>query len=133
MDKSANFLCEIGTEEIPAGYIPAALKSIEEYLKKNFTEQRIDFNDINIYATPRRIAIMISSLGETQRKEEVEVKGPSIKAAYDADGKPTKALEGFLRGNDVKLEDVVNKKTDKGEYIYATKKLDSKNTVFLVC
>ncbi|HPQ54189.1 MAG TPA: glycine--tRNA ligase subunit beta [Spirochaetota bacterium] len=122
MLKNANFLCEIGTEEIPAGYLPPAIQSIETMLRQKFEEHRIDFDMVKVMATPRRLVAAVSGVAATQRDEEVEVKGPSAKAAYGADGAPSKALEGFLRGNGLELSNVYTVTTDKGDYIYGKKR-----------
>jgi len=132
MLKNANFLCEIGTEEIPAGYIPAASASLKNIINEKLTDARVDFSGIEVYATPRRFAIMISDLAESQRSETVELKGPSAQAAYDAQGNPTKALQGFLKGNGIEPGDVAVKETDKGSYIFASKKLESGRTVEII-
>jgi len=128
MLKDANFLCEIGTEEIPAGYMPPAIDSINKIFTENLNNNRIDFNEIEVLATPRRIAVLVSGLADSQRAEEVEVRGPSAKAAYDSDGNPTKALEGFLKGNDISAEDVYTKDLGKGDYVFANRKLESRKT-----
>ncbi len=132
MLKNANFLCEIGTEEIPAGYLPPAIEAIKKLFDKQLNEKRIDAGTIEVFATPRRIAILIENLSDAQKDEIVEMKGPSKKAAYDAEGNPTKALQGFLKGNGLDIEDVSSRETDKGEYIFAEKKLDSKPTAVII-
>ncbi len=132
MLKNANFLCEIGTEEIPAGYIPVAAASLKSIMNERLTDARIDFSGIEVYATPRRFAILVSDLSESQRSEVVELKGPSAQAAYDAQGNPTKALQGFLKGNGLEPGDVAVKETDKGSYVFASKKLESGKTVDII-
>ncbi|HOP63702.1 MAG TPA: glycine--tRNA ligase subunit beta [Spirochaetota bacterium] len=132
MLKNANFLCEIGTEEIPAGYIPAAVKSLKTVMTDRFRDERIDFSEIEVYATPRRFAVLISGLAENQRSETVELKGPSAKAAYDQEGAPTKALQGFLKGNGLEPGDVEARDTEKGSYVFASKKLESGKTVDII-
>lgn len=132
MIKDANFLCEIGTEEIPAGYIPPALSAIKNILSDKLKESRIEYTDIHVFATPRRITIFVLNLSDKQLEEEVEIKGPPLKAAYDKDKKPTRALEGFLKGNSIDLKDIFTVETDKGEYIYARKKLESSDTVDII-
>ena len=117
-----HFLCEIGTEEIPAGYILPAVQAIEKMVKDRLAGERIDFSEVQVLATPRRFAIMASGMAATQREEEVELKGPAAKAAYDKDGNPTRALEGFLQGNAVAREDVYTRETEKGAYLFAKKK-----------
>ncbi len=128
MLKDANFLLEIGTEEIPAGYIPHAIEAVKKVFLENLGDSRIDFESIEVYATPRRTAVLISKLAASQREEEAELKGPSVKAAYDASGKPTKALEGFIKGNGIALADVFTRDSEKGSYVFAKKKLDTKKT-----
>lgn len=125
---NANFLCEIGTEEIPAGYILPAVSSLKNIFNERLAGLRIDFSDIEVFATPRRMAVLVSGLAESQRGEIVELKGPSAQAAYDSAGSPTKAMEGFLRGNGIELKDTVLRETDKGSYVFASKQLSSEKT-----
>ncbi|HOT46377.1 MAG TPA: glycine--tRNA ligase subunit beta [Spirochaetota bacterium] len=132
MLKDANFLLELGTEEIPAGYIPPAIEAVKKVFVENLGGNRINFDSIEVYATPRRIAVLISKLAASQREEEVELKGPSVKAAYDPEGKPTKALEGFIKGNGISAADVFTRESDKGSYVFAKKKLEAKKTESLL-
>jgi len=125
---NVNFLCEIGTEEIPAGYLPPAIISLKNIFKEKLAELRIDFTDIEVFATPRRLAVLASGLAASQRGEIIELKGPSAQAAYDSSGTPTKAMEGFLRGNGIDLKDTSIRETDKGKYIFANKELTSEKT-----
>jgi glycyl-tRNA synthetase beta chain len=128
MAKGYNFLCEIGTEEIPAGYLQPAIDYIRAETGKKLAEERIGYGTIEVFGTPRRIAVLIGDLAGAQKEEEVEIKGPSAKAAYDASGNPTKALDGFLKGNGVSLDDVYKVSTEKGEYLFAKKKMSSRAT-----
>lgn len=128
----ANFLLELGTEEIPAGYLPPAIEAIKKAFTDSLTAGRIGFDRVEAYATPRRTAVLITGLAAAQREEEVELKGPSVKAAYDAAGKPTKALEGFIKGNGITAEDVFSKESEKGAYLFAKKRLDAKKTADLL-
>jgi glycyl-tRNA synthetase beta chain len=124
-----NFLCEIGTEEIPAGYIPGAI----EYLEKTFTEklssERIDCGGITVYATPRRLIVYGKNIAERQREEMLELKGPAADRAYDSDGKPAKALQGFMQGNGFTEKDLEKRETPKGVYIFAKKQAATGATV----
>jgi len=129
---SANFLCELGTEEIPAGYIPPAIDGIKRIFSVTFRENRVDFNDIQVFATPRRIAVMVSGLAASQKDETAEIKGPAVKAAYGPGGEPTKALNGFLKGNGLSIDNIFQQETDKGEYIFARKKLDVRPTIDII-
>ena len=132
MLNNANFLCEIGTEEIPAGYLPPAIESIEKTFREQLADKRIDFDSILVMATPRRLAILVSGLSDKQRAEEVELKGPAVSASYEADGKPAKPLLGFLKGNDVTEKDLFKKDLGKGEYVFAKKMLSSKSTLEII-
>ncbi len=132
MLKNANFLLEIGTEEIPAGYVPPALESIRDAFSGSLAGARIDYGAIEVNATPRRFSVLVSGLAESQREEETELKGPSVKAAYGPDGAPTKALEGFMRGNGLVPGDLFTRESDKGGYVFARKKLAAEKTADLI-
>lgn len=116
-----DLLLEIGTEEIPARFIPRALKSFESILSKNLQGARFDFKGITTFGTPRRLALIVKGLEDTQPDARVEQRGPQTRAAYDAQGNPTNALIGFARSQGVEVGDLKTVKTDKGEYVYAVK------------
>ena len=80
----ADLLLEIGLEEVPAKFMPPALAELKEIATKQFTEQRIGFEEIATYGTPRRITLMVKGLADKQLDLEEEVKGPAAKAAFDA-------------------------------------------------
>ncbi|HDP81111.1 MAG TPA: glycine--tRNA ligase subunit beta, partial [Spirochaetes bacterium] len=132
MLENVNFLCEIGTEEIPAGYIPPAIEFMRGEFGKRLKENRIGFDGVDVMATPRRFVILGSGLSQSQSEEEIELKGPSHRAAYDADGNPTRALEGFLKGNGLDAGDVYRRETDKGDYMFARKKLEARPVEALI-
>jgi len=125
---NCNFVCEIGTEEIPAGYLPPAIQQVEKIVAEGLHAYRIAFGQCTVYATPRRIAILVYDMAASQSEDFEELKGPSVKAAYDDKGNPTKALAGFLEGNKIKLEDTYIQKTNKGDYIYAKRKVAAQPT-----
>ncbi len=129
---NTNFLCEIGTEEIPAGYLSPIIKACKEIFGNRLKEERIGFGDIEVLATPRRVAIFISGLAERQSSEEIEIKGPPIKAAYDSGKNPTKALTGFMKANNASDADIFIKETDKGAYIFLKKKMESGETAGMI-
>jgi glycyl-tRNA synthetase beta chain len=112
---------EIGSEEIPAGFIPKAMADMEAILTRELTNARLSFASIKTLGTPRRLALTISGLPTVQPDAEITATGPSKKAAYDADGKPTKAAEGFARGQGVDVSELQIIATEKGEYIAVTK------------
>jgi glycyl-tRNA synthetase beta chain len=121
-------LMEIGTEEIPAGFVPQALTDLESRAKKELEANRIDFNGIKTLGTPRRLVLVIDSVAEKQRDEETKKIGPSKQAAFDANGNPTKAAIGFARSQSVPVESLTLIQTEKGEYICAIKKEQGKPT-----
>lgn len=116
-----DFLLEIGTEEIPAKFTPGAMIQLEEQARKRLIELRIPFTELKIYATPRRLALLVMGLGEKQDDLSIEVKGPAVKAAYDAKRVPTKAAQGFARGQGVSVEDFFVKELKGVPYVYAHK------------
>ncbi|UWG96843.1 glycine--tRNA ligase subunit beta [Dehalobacter sp. DCM] len=118
---SKDFLLEIGMEEMPAKFAPGAVAQLENNARKLFTELRIGYKDLKCYVTPRRLALLINSLDEMQADISEEVKGPAQKAAYDADGKPTKAAEGFARGQGVGTDALYIKELNGVPYVYALK------------
>lgn len=123
-----DLIFEIGSEELPAGFIPTALSGLERYFEKTFKDKRLGFKELRTLGTPRRLAVIVSGLEERQGDIKVEQKGPSTKAAYDADGNPTKALEGFARSQGLSVSELKTVSTDKGDYLYAIKDLKGEAT-----
>ena len=121
-------LLEIGTEEIPAGFIPQALMDLESLAKKELEVSRIDFNGIKTLGTPRRLVLVIESVSEKQRDEETKKIGPSKQSAFDAKGNPTKAAIGFAKSQSVPVESLTMIQTEKGEYVCAVKKESGRAT-----
>jgi glycyl-tRNA synthetase beta chain len=119
---------EIGTEEIPAGFIPRALAEMEAMISRELTNARLDFGMVQTLATPRRLALVVRDIPGVQPDAEITATGPSVKAAYDADGKPTKAAEGFAKGQGVDVSELTTIVTEKGEYLAVTKKATGRPT-----
>ncbi|MGL9760447.1 MAG: glycine--tRNA ligase subunit beta [Symbiopectobacterium sp.] len=111
------FLVEIGTEELP----PRALRSLAESFAANFTTEldnaRLTHSDVSWFAAPRRLALKVAQLSAAQPDREVEKRGPVIAQAYDTEGKPTKAAEGWARGCGITVDQVERLTTDKGEWL----------------
>ena len=120
----ANLLYEIGTEEMPAQYMPGILKKYQELAGKKLAEARIPFSTVKVYGTPRRMAFLAEGVAEKQEDSNVESKGPSLKIAFDKDGNATRAAQGFARGQGVDVKDLVQ----KDGYVYAVKHLAGKKT-----
>ncbi|MBU1753443.1 glycine--tRNA ligase subunit beta [bacterium] len=116
-----DLLLEIGTEEIPAGYIQPGLKQMREAMQSLLQRERIDFEEINTYGSPRRLAILARGVAAFQRDADIEVMGPPKAAAYDKQGNPTKTAEGFARSQGTSVEDLMIKTMPKGEYLYVKK------------
>ncbi|OGU15425.1 MAG: glycine--tRNA ligase subunit beta [Geobacteraceae bacterium GWC2_53_11] len=112
---------EIGCEEIPAGFIPRATAEMEAIITKELAIARLSFSEIKTLATPRRLALVVKGIPTVQPDAEITATGPSLKAAYDADGKPTKAAEGFARGQGVDVSALQTITTEKGEYLFVSK------------
>lgn len=120
-------LFEIGTEEIPAKFMPGILKQLKELAAAKMQELRIPFEDITVYGTPRRMAFIAGGVAETQADVVVEAKGPSVKIAY-VSGAPSKAVQGFARGQGVDVKDLVV----RDNYVYAVKHLAGQPVVELL-
>lgn len=110
-----DLLFEIGTEEIPAHYMPSILAQVKALAEKAFDEGNIAYGSVRTIGTPRRIALLVKDVDEKQADVSSKHKGPSVKIAYDADGNPTKAAMGFARGQKIDVSDLV---VEDG-YVYA--------------
>ena len=125
---SKDLLFEIGTEEMPAGFVPKALGSLEAFLKKSLDSRKISYEAVLSVGTPRRLALMATGMAERQPDAKVEVRGPQVKSAFDEKGNPSGALIGFAKAQGVAIEDLRRVKTDKGEYLCATKEIKGEDT-----
>jgi len=112
-------LLEIGTEEIPAGFLSGAIQSLKDNAATILSEYHIAFSEIKAYATPRRLVLIVNGLPEQQESRVREVFGPPKRVAFDEKGNPTEAAMRFASSQGVKLESLVVKKKDKGEYVVA--------------
>ena len=119
--ETADLLFEIGTEEIPASYVPPALAQLREIATESLTNHRIPFGEIQTLGTPRRITLSIKNLETLQESEETEVVGPPKRIAFDENGEPTKAAIGFAKTQGVEISDLRVVETERGEYIAASK------------
>ncbi len=119
--QTAGLLFEIGTEEIPASYVPPALEQLSKIATDSLTEHRIPFGEIQTFGTPRRITLAIKDVQTLQESQETEVTGPPKSIAYDENGEPTKAAIGFAKSQGVEISDLHIVETERGEYIAASK------------
>jgi glycyl-tRNA synthetase len=118
---SSPFLLEIGTEELPAGDLTSAIEQLGEQTPKLLAEARLEHSQVRVTGTPRRLVVYVGSLVSKQRDREELVKGPPAKVAYDSEGKPTKAAQGFARGQGVSVDDLEVQEMDGGQYVVATR------------
>ena len=112
-----NLLVEIGTEEIPAGYLAPALEALEKRLASALENARLSHGRLAVWGTPRRLALAVWDLADQQPDTIKEVTGPPVHSAYDANGRPTKAAEGFARGQGVDVSDLIVLEAKKGQYL----------------
>lgn len=125
---SKDLLLEIGTEEVPAHVMPGILAQLKENAEKAFQENRIAFGSVRTIGTPRRTALIVKDLAEKQEDVSSENRGPSVQIAFDADGNPSKAAQGFARGQGVDPKDLV----EKDGYVYAMVHEEGKATAKLL-
>lgn len=125
-------LLEIGTEEIPAGFLPVAMRDLERLLGKELETAGIGFGAVKTFATPRRLAIVVAEVADEQPTQRTTSMGPAKHIAFGPDGQPTRAGAGFARGQGVAVEDLRIVATDKGEYVCAEKEIIGRPTVQLL-
>lgn len=117
--KPTPFVLEIGAEELPAGDVDSALAQLETLVPEMLDAARLDYESLKVYGTPRRLIVYVDKLAPNQRTEERIVRGPPAKVAFNADGKPTKAAEGFARSQGIPVESLTREEMDGGEYVAA--------------
>jgi len=118
----ANFLLELGTEELPASFVASSAQQWQRLVPATLSEQFLTNESIYVYATPRRLAVLVKGLPLQQLDREEEVKGPPATAAFK-DGKPTKAAEGFAKKQGVEIDALEVRATDKGDFVFVLKKI----------
>ncbi|PSB50197.1 glycine--tRNA ligase subunit beta [filamentous cyanobacterium Phorm 6] len=118
----ANFLLELGTEELPASFVKEGAQQWQRLVPATLSEQFLTNESIHVYATPRRLAVLIEGLPLQQLDREEEVKGPPASSAFK-DGKPTKAAEGFAKKQGVEIDALEIRATDKGDFVFVLKKI----------
>jgi glycyl-tRNA synthetase beta chain len=123
----ANFLLEVGTEELPADFVSSAIAQWKTKVPTSLSAEFLSPVTIEYYGTPRRLAILIKDIASQQEDRAEEVKGPPIKAAFK-DGQPTKAAEGFVRKQGVSLDDLEIRDTPKGEFVFIQKQIKGRST-----
>lgn len=122
-------LIEIGSEEIPAGYVMPAVHAFADLLQKALESARIDSGSITLAATPRRLVVAVDGVAEAQESREVEKTGPPVSSAFDDQGKPTKAAVGFARSQGVDVTDLVVVTSPRGDQVAVRKRETGRPTV----
>ncbi|MBD2540914.1 glycine--tRNA ligase subunit beta [Coleofasciculus sp. FACHB-SPT36] len=123
----STFLLEVGTEELPASFVNDAIAQWRSRIPASLTENSLAHEAIEVYATPRRLAVLIKGLPTQQPDREEEVKGPPAQAAFK-DGQPTKAAEGFARKLGVELNALEIRPTDKGDFVFVRQTIPGRPT-----
>jgi len=112
-------LFEIGTEEIPSNYLPGALQELKGAAERLLLAERLPYASLRTLGTPRRLTLCVEGLAEAQADSRREITGPPKAVAYDAEGKPTRAAQGFARAQGIPVEALQVKRLERGEFLLA--------------
>ena len=123
-----NFLVEIGTEELPPKALKTLATSFADNVEAELNQAGLSFDTIEWFAAPRRLAVKVLNLATQQPSKEIEKRGPAVSAAFDAEGKPTKAAEGWARGCGITVDQAERIATDKGEWLVHRAKIEGQPT-----
>ena len=123
-----NFLVEIGTEELPPKALKTLATSFADNVEAELNQAGLSFDKIEWFAAPRRLAVKVLNLATQQPSKEIEKRGPAVSAAFDAEGKPTKAAEGWARGCGITVGQAERIATDKGEWLVHRAKIEGQPT-----
>ncbi|MGD8399085.1 MAG: glycine--tRNA ligase subunit alpha, partial [Anaerolineae bacterium] len=119
-DGPADFALELGTEELPVDDLASALKQLRQEVPAMLDAQRLDYESVRVVGTPRRQAVLVTSVAPRQSDRTTEVQGPPARVAYDAEGRPTRAAEGFARKQGIAVEELRVVTEDDKSYVVAT-------------
>ncbi|MCR1837691.1 glycine--tRNA ligase subunit beta [Pasteurella caecimuris] len=123
-----NFLVEIGTEELPPKALKTLATAFADNVQAELNQAGLEFDKIEWFAAPRRLAVKVLALATQQPSKEIEKRGPAVSAAFDAEGKPTKAAEGWARGCGITVDQAERLATDKGEWLVYRAKIEGQPT-----
>jgi glycyl-tRNA synthetase beta chain len=123
---TVDLLLEIGTEELPWGAVQDGRSQLRDNAGAMLRKERLDYKDLVIYSTPRRLTLLVKGMEDSQEDTETIVRGPSRQAAFGADGKPTPAAEGFARSKGIGVDALEIRDTEKGEFVFAVVKKEGK-------
>jgi glycyl-tRNA synthetase beta chain len=120
MPTAKELLLEIGTEEIPSGLLSEAIGNLASLARQSLEENRLSFGEIRTLGTPRRLVLLVQDLEEAQQPLSRQIVGPSARAAFDGEGKPTPSALGFARAQGIPWESLTVKTLERGDYVVAT-------------
>jgi glycyl-tRNA synthetase beta chain len=126
-----NFLLEVGTEDLPAGFISDAIRQWESMIPASLAAESLSYDRLHVYATPRRLSVLIYNLPEKQADRAEEIKGPPVAAAFK-DGQPTPAAVGFAKKQGVDVGSLEVRPTDKGDFIFINKQIPGRETTAIL-
>ena len=125
MSDTQTLAFEIGAEEIPAFDLASATKQLEKFVPADLKDARIPFSTVEVLSTPRRLIVIVHDMAVETESLCEEYKGPAVRIAFDADGNPTKAAQGFARGKGLTVDDLDRREVKGVEYVYAVKQIDA--------
>src|SRR5713226_9757950 len=131
-EKGRELLLEIGTEELPAQFVPPALTELKDRAIQLLKDARLHQGTIKTLGTPRRLTLWVQELADHQAPVSTEVMGPSKAVGFDAQGQPTKAAIGFAGSQGVPVTSLEARPTPRGDYLFAVKKEPGRNTTALL-
>jgi glycyl-tRNA synthetase beta chain len=123
-----DFLLEIGFEEFPPHFLKPASERLTEQIETLLKQQKIFYRSIRTIYTPRRMGVLVLGLSRRQKPQVIEIPGPPKRFAYDAKGKATEKLAGFMKANNLKSNEIISKRTKKGDYVYGRKEIAGAST-----
>ena len=132
MKDTQDLLIELGTEELPPKALAKLSKAFHQGVEQGLKKAELSFGDIRPYATPRRLALVISHLQTRQQDRTIERRGPAVTSGFDDDGNPTKALMGFAKSCGVEIDDLETMKTDKGAWLVFKQQQEGAETAKLL-
>ena len=132
MDNKSSLLIEIGLEELPHSFIRNTVDSFEKLFLENLSTLKIGYGVAKRFSTPRRVALYIKDVAAKQDDFKIEKRGPSIERAYLPEGKPSKAFLGFLKGNNITIEETVEKESNQTKYLFLVKEIEGQQTARLL-
>ncbi len=132
MSETKDLLFELGCEELPPKSLYKLSQTLCENLAAGLTEADLSFSSAKAFATPRRLSVIINGLNTSQPDKMLERRGPAIKAAFSAEGTPSKAAEGFAKSCGTTIDQLSRLKTDKGEWLAFTQEIKGRSAASLV-